>query len=55
MRPEIIKGIGIFFTVLIVLDLILFAMRKVSNYVFWAVIIICAAMAYWVLPRLRNK
>jgi len=55
MREEIIKLIGIFFILLIVIDLILFILGKVSAYVFWMVVIICAIVAYKGLPWLKNK
>jgi len=53
MKPQTIKLIGIFFTVLIIADLILFIVGKVSNLIFWIVIIISAIMAYKVIPNLK--
>ncbi len=55
MRKQIIKSIGIFFVLLIVLDLILFIMGKINTYIFWMVIIICGIVAYKVLPWWRNR
>jgi hypothetical protein len=55
MKEETIELIGIMFILLIVIDLVLFVMRKISTLVFWIVIIICAIVAYKVLPWLRNR
>jgi len=55
MRKQTIKLIGIFFILLIILDLILFVMGKISAYIFWIIVIICGLVAYKVLPWLRNK
>lgn len=55
MRKEIVKAIGIFFVLLIVADLIFFILGKINNYIFWIIIIICAVVAYKVLPWMRTK
>ena len=55
MRKEIIKFVGIFFIFLIIIDLVLFIIGKVSGYVFWVIVVICAIVAYKVLPWLRDK
>jgi len=55
MREETIKLLGIFFTFLIVLDLILFLWGKIPALIFWIIVIISAIMAYKVLPGLRKK
>lgn len=55
MRKQIVKLIGIFFILLIIIDLILFVIGKISAYIFWMVVIICAIVAYKVLPWLKTK
>ena len=53
MKEKIIKVIGIFFVVLVILDMVLFALGKLNNYIFWGVIIMCAIMAYSDLPKVK--
>jgi len=55
MKENIVKIIGIFFVVLIVLALVLFVMGKINAYWFWLVVILSAVVAYKVLPKLRDK
>jgi len=55
MKQQTIKLIGLFFAVLIISDLILFIAGKVSNLIFWIIIIISAIMAYKVIPSLKSK
>ena len=55
MKQQTIKLIGIIFILLIIIDLILFILGKISTLVFWIIIIICAVVAYKVLPWLRTK
>ena len=38
---------------LLVANIILFVMGKISNLLFWIIIIVCAIIAFWVLPRLN--
>lgn len=40
---------------LLVVNLILFATKRASAAFFWAVITICAAFAYLILPWMRKK
>lgn len=55
MRKEIIKVVGIFFILLIILALILFITGRISALVFWVLVIISALVAYKILPWLKNK
>jgi len=52
MKPA--KVIGIFFLIVIIANLILFALRLIPDIVFWSVIVVAAVFAYWVLPRLKK-
>jgi len=51
MRKQTVKFIGIAFVLLITLNLILFIFGKINTYVFWSIIIICAIVAYKILPK----
>jgi len=55
MKQQTIKIIGTFFILLIIIDLVLFILGKINTYLFWIIIIICAIVAYKVLPNLRTK
>ena len=53
MKP--LKIIGIIVLIFLLLNLVLFAMGKISDLVFWVVIAAGAVFVYWVLPRLKKK
>ena len=55
MREVTIKAIGVFFVILIIADLILFILGRISAYWFWFIVIITAIMAYKGLPWLKSK
>ena len=55
MKGKTIKFIGIFFILLVIVDLVLFVLGKINTYFFWLVIIISAVVAYKVLPKLRTN
>jgi len=48
------KIIAVFLIILLIINLILFAFKKISNFVFWLIIIICALFAYKGLPYIRK-
>ena len=54
MKEQTIKSIGLFFTILVVLDLVLFISNKIKPMLFWIIIVICAIVAYKVLPGLKK-
>jgi len=55
MNPKTLKVFGVVFAVLLVVNMILFALRKISGLMFWGVILIVAIITFWVLPRLRGE
>ena len=50
-----IKLLGVFFIILIILDLVLFVMGVITTAIFWIVVILCAIVAYKGLPWLKTK
>ena len=53
MINEPIKLMAIVFSVVIVINLILFAFGVISTFYFWFIIILCAFIAYFVIPKLN--
>ena len=54
MKPKLLKGIGFFIFILLVINVILFALGKISPTIFWAVIVFGALFTYVILPRLKK-
>jgi len=54
MNKDFLKIIGIGAVALLVLNMILFALGKISGLVFWAVIIVGAVFAFKVLPKMKK-
>ncbi len=55
MTPRQLKIIGYFFLLILILNLLLFALRIISGSIFWVVIVVGAVFVYWVLPRMKKK
>lgn len=55
MTPQQLKIIGYFFLVILILNLLLFALRIISGSIFWAVIVVGAVLVYWVLPKMKKE
>ncbi len=53
-RKELLKLIGVGVLIILLLNLLLFALRIITTLVFWAVIILAAVFAYQVLPKLKK-
>ncbi|MDO8740572.1 MAG: hypothetical protein Q7J54_03275 [Candidatus Woesearchaeota archaeon] len=53
MTKEPIKLMAIIFTVVVVINMILFAFGVISTFYFWFIIILCAFIAYFVIPKLK--
>lgn len=49
------KPIAIILILAVILNLILFVFGKISQLVFWSVLIVIAFIAYKMLPKLKNK
>lgn len=54
-RKNLLKVIGIGAVVLLVLNMVLFALRIINGLVFWAVIIAGAVFAFKVLPKMKQS
>ncbi|MBI2130074.1 hypothetical protein HYU07_07665 [Candidatus Woesearchaeota archaeon] len=54
MINEPIKLMAIVFSVVIVINLILFVFGAISTFYFWFIIILCAFIAYLVIPKLKE-
>ena len=53
MRKIITKILAVVIAFFLVANIILFATKKISELIFWVVIIISAVFAYKVLPKIR--
>ena len=49
------KPMAISLIAVVVINLLLFAFRVISQLLFWIVVIVIAVIAYKVMPKLRNK
>ena len=53
-RKKFLKIIGISAVVLLVLNMIMFALRIISGLVFWGIIVAGALFAFKILPKLKK-
>ncbi len=53
-KETFLRIIGIVAILLLVLNMILFALRKISGLVFWGVIIVGAVLAFVVVPKMKK-
>lgn len=49
------KMMSIFLIVVLIANMVLFALGKVKGLYFWAIIVIIAIIAYKVLPLIRSR
>lgn len=54
MREIILKVSSIFLAFLVVLNLVLLVTKKITNGLFWIIIVISAIIAYKVVPMLKK-
>jgi len=54
MNKNILRIIGIGAILLLVLNMILFALGKINGLLFWAVIIVGAVFVFKILPKLKK-
>jgi len=52
-RRQYSKSLSILFILFLVVNIILFALKKISELLFWAIIIISAIFAYKILPKIK--
>ena len=50
-----IKIISIILIIIVVLNIIFFALRRISVYLFWGIILFSALMAYYGMPYLQKN
>ncbi len=55
MKPIVLKGIGIFFMILVVAAMTLFALGRIPVLTFWIVLALCGLVAFVLLPRLKKR
>ncbi len=55
MHKMNLKAFAAAFIIAVILNLILFAFGKISQFWFWITAIIIAFIAYKILPKLKNK
>ncbi|MDO8510794.1 MAG: hypothetical protein Q7S55_01370 [Nanoarchaeota archaeon] len=53
-KEHFLKVIGIGAILLLVLNMVLFALQLINGMIFWAVIIVSAVLAFKVLPKMRK-
>lgn len=54
MKWDLVKVLSVILVVLLILNMTLFAMKKLNGWLFWLTVILAAAYAFWILPRLKN-
>ena len=54
MNEKQLKIIGMVVLVIMILNMIIFALGIIGDMIFWGVIIVGAVFAYWVLPKLKK-
>lgn len=55
MQTRVIQIIAVLLTILIIANLILFALGKISTLFFWLTLILVAFFAFYGIPNLRKK
>lgn len=55
MDPKNLKILGYVVLGIMLLNMFLYALRKINGIVFWVVIAAGASFVYWGLPRLRES
>lgn len=52
---KLIKILSIILIAIVVLNLILFALGKITMYMFWLIILIIGVFVYFILPKIKNS
>ena len=50
-----LKILSLFLVFIVILNLILFILKKIDPLVFWLIIIVSALIAYKLIPYIKNK
>lgn len=54
-RKDVLVLIGLGFVLILVINLILFALRIIKEVLFWVIIILAAIFVYKLLPKISKK
>ena len=54
-QMNLAKMIGIVLVLIVVLNLVFYALRWISATLFWAMIVVMAVIAYVIIPRLHHN
>ena len=54
MDQKIVKIVSLIILIIVILNITLFAFRKLSTSLFWVIIIIAALYAFIILPKIRK-
>lgn len=52
---NILKILAVMVICLVVANIILYTIGRLSTLLFWIIIIVAAIIAYWIMPRLRKN
>ncbi|MDP3733862.1 MAG: hypothetical protein Q8R37_01410 [Nanoarchaeota archaeon] len=54
-RKDLLTLIGLGFVLILVINLVLFALRIIKTVLFWVIIILAAVFVYKLLPLIKKK
>ena len=54
-KMNILQVLSIMIIVLAIANVVLFAMGRIAPLLFWIVIIVCAIIAFWAVPKLNKQ
>ena len=54
MKINYLQSLGILIVLLLIINIGLFALNKIGEILFWAVIVFGAVFAYWILPKIKK-
>ena len=53
-KSSLLKILTAMLVIILIVNMALLALKKISEFWFWAVIVAAAVFAYWVLPRISK-
>jgi len=54
MKPKLLKLFAIIFVIILLANMVLFALKKINPLIFWIIILIIAVITFWVIPRINK-
>lgn len=54
MNSKTLKTFGIIFVIILLANMILFALKTINGLVFWLIILIVALIAFFVIPKFNK-